>query len=200
MPDLPFSRSAYAALETLAEAMDVPVTEAARRALILLDTYLTLNKDECLAVYTFPEGTVRSLHFAWESGAQSWQPRLTHFYSPATEAGSWCKSRDSTGHLLGDRAVEDQLGVTWVHYHDSVALCGDAGPTGVTHDPRSPQGDCPPAEEPCRLRHGQQQQESAIRVIYLHLAELPEDVGRVIVNDLAATYGGARRDGEDTTS
>lgn len=66
-----FSRPAYAALETLAEAMDVTVEEATRRALILLDAYLQLNYDECLAVYKFPEGTVTSLHFAWEPAAQT---------------------------------------------------------------------------------------------------------------------------------
>lgn len=66
-----FSRPAYAALETMAEAMDVTVEEAARRALILLDAYLQLNYDECLAVYTFPEGTVTSLHFAWEPATQN---------------------------------------------------------------------------------------------------------------------------------
>jgi hypothetical protein len=69
MPDVPFSQPAFDALETMAEAMDVPVTEAVRRALILLDATLQLNKDECLAVYSLCNGTTTHLKFAWQENA-----------------------------------------------------------------------------------------------------------------------------------
>ena len=71
MPDVPFSQPAYDALETMAEAMDVSVTEATRRALILLDAFLQLNKWECLAVYNLMDGTTTHLKFAWQEDAQS---------------------------------------------------------------------------------------------------------------------------------
>jgi hypothetical protein len=65
MPDVPFSTPAYDALETLAEAMDVPIVEAIRRACILLEVCSRLNEDEELAVLDRHTGQLERLRFAW---------------------------------------------------------------------------------------------------------------------------------------